>query len=152
MNRKIPFRLFSEEKYIFFLYIWNIFTWFLHISSTILCQPQIGTCQSIVNWHLPRAFASGWTRTTRAFAICLCGNWSLSCCNRWPSTSPEGDSGRRVRRSVPNWWKGSLEIYSHKKKKKRIIFSGTDFMIPIFASLHIWKSTKIPSWWLTERS
>ena len=108
----------------YFFYIWNIFAWFLHISSTILCQPQIGTCQSIVNWHLPRAFASGWT-TTRAFAICLCGNWSLSCCNCWPSTSPEGDSGRRVRRSVPNWWKGSLEIYFQKKKKrKKYIFSN----------------------------
>ena len=95
----------------YFFYIWNIFTWFLHISSTILCQPQIGTCQSIVNWHFPRVFASDWTTTTREFAICLCGNWTLSCCNCWPSTSPEGNSGWRVRHSVPNWWKGSLEIY-----------------------------------------
>ena len=47
---------------------------------------------SATNRHLPRAFASNWA-TTRAFAICLWGNWTLGCCSCWPSTPTEGNSG-----------------------------------------------------------
>lgn len=35
---------------------------------------------SATNWHLPRAFASNWTTTKRAFAICLFRDWNLCFC------------------------------------------------------------------------
>ena len=73
-----------------------------------------------LNW---RACASYWTATTRAFAMCLCRDWTLCCCGCWPSTPPEGNSRWRMRHCVlqGNWWNRSV----HSE-----IFSETDFMIP----------------------
>ena len=69
-----------------------------------LCFPVSAT-----DWHLPRAFTSHWTTTTRAFAICLCR------CSCWPSILPEANSGWRVRHSVlqGNWWNRSFSQFSH---------------------------------------
>ena len=68
---------------------------------------------STTRWHLPRAFASDWTTTTRAFAICVYAPWSLCGYSCWPSTLPEGNSGWRVRLSVlqVSWWNSSLDRY-----------------------------------------
>ena len=41
---------------------------------------------NVTNWHLPRAFASD-QKTTRAFAIYLCGDWTL-CCSSCPFPTP----------------------------------------------------------------
>ena len=40
------------------------------------------TLVSTTNWLLPRAFA-----------ICLCRDWTLCCCSCWPSVCPEGVQG-----------------------------------------------------------
>ena len=50
--------------------------------------------------------------TTRAFAICLCGDWTLCCCSCWPATPSEGVQGG-VRPSVLQgiWWNRSLDIF-----------------------------------------
>ena len=47
---------------------------------------------STTNQHLPRAFASDWT-TTRAFAICLCRDWTLCCCSCRTSIPMRGIQG-----------------------------------------------------------
>ena len=39
---------------------------------------------STTNWHLLKALPM-----TKAFAICLCGGWTLWCCSCWPSTPPQ---------------------------------------------------------------
>jgi len=44
---------------------------------------------STTSWHLPRAFASDRTTRTKAFAICLCGDWALCCHSCWPSAPAE---------------------------------------------------------------
>ena len=51
---------------------------------------------------LAEIVADDWTR---AFAICLCRDWTLQSCSCWPSTLPEGVQGR-VRHSVLEavWW------------------------------------------------
>ena len=43
-------------------------------------------------WPQWTAFASDWM-TTRAFAVCLSGDWTPSCCSFWPSTPQEGVHG-----------------------------------------------------------
>ena len=43
--------------------------------------------KSTTSLHLPRAFASDWTKKTRAFAICLCY------CSCWASTPQRGIQG-----------------------------------------------------------
>ena len=59
---------------------------------------------SIINWHLQRAFSTDWT-TTRSFAICLCGDWTLCCCSCWPSTPPVGSPGWRSGKTQLALWK-----------------------------------------------
>ena len=54
---------------------------------------------SLTNWHLPRASASDWT-TTRAFPICLSGDWTLCCYSCWPSTLSDRVQ-HAVRHSAP---------------------------------------------------
>ena len=97
---------------------------------------------STTNWHLPRAFASDWTTTRRAFAICL------GCCSCWSLTLPEENSGWRERLSLlqGNWQNRSLDSQ---------IFLGTDFMNPVLASPHIKKSNNslhgdISSSWIAK--
>ena len=70
----------------------------------VVYQLHIGTCQE----HLARDWT---TARTRALAICLFGDWAPCCCSCRPSTSPEGNSGWRVRHSVlqGNWWNKSLD-------------------------------------------
>ena len=76
---------------------------------------------------LTKSTANDWT--TKAFAICLYGDWTLSCYSCWPSTTPEGVQGGG-RHSVLQgiWWDRSLDSW---------MFLGTDFMISILASPHI---------------
>ena len=80
---------------------------------------------SATNWHLPRAFASDWTR--RASAICLCGNWTLCCCSWRLINTPRGEL--RVESEILCAPQKLVELVF------RWIFSGTDFMIQILASL-----------------
>ena len=90
-----------------------------------LCFPVSAT-----DWHLPRAFTSHWTTTTRAFAICLDRDWTPCFYSYWPSTTPGGVLGE-VRHTVVQgiWWdRWSLDSW---------MFSGTGFMISILASPHI---------------
>ena len=85
--------------------------------------------QAPVNYKLAltKSIAKDWT--TKAFAICLCRDWTPCCCSCWPSTIPEGVQGG-VRHSVllGIWWDRSLDSW---------MFLGTDFMISILASPHI---------------
>ena len=85
---------------------------------------------------LTKSIANEWT--TKAFSTCFCGDWAPCCCSCWPSPTPEGAQGG-VRPSVLQgiWWNRSLDSW---------IFSGTDFIIPVFASLFLEKQG-IPSWW-----
>ena len=56
---------------------------------------------SMTNWQFPRAFA-----------ICLSRDWILDCCSFWPSTCPQGNSGReRYFLLQENWWNRSLDRY-----------------------------------------
>ena len=76
---------------------------------------------------LTKSIAKDWT--TKAFTICLCGDWTPCCCSCWPSTIPEGVQGG-VRLSVLQgiWWDRTLDNW---------MFLGTDFMVWILASPHI---------------
>lgn len=90
-----------------------------NLNSFHFCQLQTGTCQE----HLPATEQQqGW----------LChrplGRLNLGPCSCWPSAPSEGNSGWSARHSVlqRNRWNRSLD---------GSIFSGTDFMIPVLASL-----------------
>ena len=87
-----------------------------------------------VNYRLALAKSTASDQTTEAFAICLYGDRTLRCYSCCPSVIPEGAQGA-VRRSVLRgiWWDGSLDSW---------MFLGTDFMISIPVSPHIWRSTK----------
>ena len=76
---------------------------------------------------LTKSTANDWI--TKAFAICLFGDWTPCCYSCWPSTTPEGVQGGG-RHSVLQgiWWDRSLDSW---------MFLGTDFMISILASSHI---------------
>ena len=94
---------------------------------------------------LTKSIASNWT--TKAFAICLYGDWTPCCYSCWPLPTPEGVQGG-VRHSVLQgiWWDRSLDSW---------MFLGTDFMISILASPPIQRSTKslhgnITSSWLKK--
>ena len=103
-------------------------------------------CMEIVStrsWHSPRAFASDWTAATGASAIWLCRDWTWCCYSCQPIAPRQENSKWRSRHSMlqGNWVEQAF--------RKR--FSGTDFMIPILASRHIYKSTESPSSrWLAE--
>ena len=58
---------------------------------------------------------------TTAFAICLCGDWTLCCCSCWPST-PEGVQGG-VRHSVLQeiWWDRSLDQFSSVQFSRSVL-------------------------------
>ena len=73
---------------------------------------------------LAKSIASDWT--TKAFALCLCKDWTLCCCCCCPSTPTERVQGG-VRHSVFQgiWPDKSLDSW---------VFSGPDFRIP---SLHL---------------
>ena len=101
-----------------------------------------------VNYRLALAKSTARDQTTEAFAICLYGDRTLRCYSCCPSVIPEGAQGA-VRCSVLRgiWWDGSLDSW---------MFLGTDFMISIPVSPHIWRSTKslhgdIRSSWLTKK-
>ena len=76
---------------------------------------------------LTNSIANDWT--SKAFDICLNGDWTPCCYSCWPSTTPEGVQGD-VRHSVLQGigWDRSLDSW---------MFFGTDFMISILASPHI---------------
>ena len=81
---------------------------------------------------LTKSIASDWT--TKAFAICLCGDWTPWCYSCWPSTTPEGVQGGVRHYGLQGiWWDRSLDSW---------MFLGTEFMISILASPHIYRSTK----------
>ena len=48
--------------------------------------------------------------TTRAFAICLCRDWTLCCYGFWPSAASKGNSGWR--------WSQSLHLFIYGKTGK----------------------------------
>ena len=105
------------------------------LSAVIFVTYKLALTKSITDW------------TTKAFAICLYGNWIPCCYSCWPSTIPEGVQGG-LRHSVLQgiWWDRSLDSW---------MFLGTDFMISILASPPILRSTKSfhvdsRSSWLTE--
>ena len=81
---------------------------------------------------LTKSIAKDWT--TKAFAICLCRDWTPCCCSCWPSTIPEGVQGG-MRHSVLQgiWWDRSLDSW---------MVLGTYFIISILASPHILRSIK----------
>ena len=81
------------------------------ISFCCLSHPSLWL--STTNWHLPRVFASSsTTKTTRALAICLCGDWSLSCCSCWLPTCPWGGQGGGRHSGLQGaWWNRSLDRY-----------------------------------------
>ena len=76
---------------------------------------------STTNWHWPREFSSNWTTTTRAFAICLCRDWTSCCCSCWPSRSPEGVQGGVRHFQVDRYfqelisWSQSLHLFIPRK-------------------------------------
>ena len=82
------------------------------------CGPFLKSLRNLLlsttNWHFPRAPPSDWT--TRAFAKCLCGDWTLCSCSCWPSATAGGVQGG-VRRSVLQgiWWNRSFSSvqFSH---------------------------------------
>ena len=82
------------------------------------CGPFLKSLRNLLlsttNWHLPRAPPSDWT--TRAFAKCLCGDWTLCSCSCWPSATAGGVQGG-VRCSVLQgiWWNRSFSSvqFSH---------------------------------------
>ena len=76
---------------------------------------------------LTKGIAKNWT--TKAFVICLYGDWTLCCYSCWASTTPEGAQGG-VRHSVFQqiWWDKSLDSW---------MLLGTDFMISTLASPYI---------------
>ena len=127
------------------------------IPAYLVINTQLGEVNSEVsskqlsttNWQLPRAlpraFAKDWT--TKAFVICPYRDWIPCCYSCWPSTVPEGVQGP-VRSSVLQGicWDRSLDSW---------MLFGTDFMIPVLVSPHIWRSTKslhsdIRSSWVTR--
>ena len=103
---------------------------YLNLISGIYLSIIVYLCHlRTVNYKLvlTKSIANDWT--TKAFAICLYGDWTPRCYSWWPSTIPEGVQGG-VRYSVLQeiWWYRSLDSW---------MFLGTDFMISIFASPHI---------------
>ena len=96
---------------------WNIFHEYLHYDSV---YHKLAAAKSIAN---------DWTR---AFAVCLHGDWTLCCSSCWPSTPLEGAQGG-VRHSVLQriWWDRSSQFLDSW------IFSGIDCVITILASPHI---------------
>ena len=95
------------------------------ITSGVKCRESM----SVVNYKLAltKSITNDWT--TKAFAICLYGDWTPSCYSCGPSTPPEGvQAGVRCSVLQGIWWDGSLYSW---------MFLGTDFMISILASPHI---------------
>ena len=95
---------------------------------------QVPICSLHINYKLALAkcIANNWT--TRAFAICLCRDWTLCSCSCWPSKPTEGVQGK-VKHSLLHgiWWDRSLH---------RWIFLGTDLWSQ---PLHFLISTYWPS-------
>ena len=84
---------------------------------------------SHVNFKLALTKSTANNRTTKAFAVCLFGDWTPCCYSSWSATIPEGVQGG-VRHSVLQaiWWDRSSDSW---------MFLETDFMISILASPHI---------------
>ena len=54
---------------------------------------------------LAKSIANHWT--TRAFAICLCADWTLCCCSYGPSTPTDGVQGGVMHSVLQGiWWTG----------------------------------------------
>ena len=95
-----------------------------------------------VNYKLARtkSIANDWI--TKAFAICLYGNWAPCCYSCWLS--------QPLREFRVGW--GTLCSRESGGSLDSWMFLGTDYIISILASPHIWRSTKSlhgairPSW------
>ena len=95
---------------------------------TLLYGPSLTSIHDVkYKSALFNSIANNWT--TKAFTICLYGDWTSFCYSCWPSTTPEGVQGG-VRHSVLQgiWWDMSLDSW---------MFLGTDFIISILPSPHI---------------
>ena len=94
------------------------------ITSVIKCRESI----SVVNYKLAltKSITNDWT--TKALAICLCGDWNPRCYSCGPSTPPEGVQGGVSSVLQRIWWDMSLDSW---------MFLGTDFLISILTSPHI---------------
>ena len=82
---------FSGGKWVFRANINSFFQWWLWrkgVSTVVVVNYKLTLTKSIAN---------DWT--TKAFAICLYGDWTPCCHGCWPSTTPEGLQGG-VRHSV----------------------------------------------------
>ena len=86
--------------------------------------PQAGC----VNYKLTltKSIDNNWT--TKAFAICLYGDWTPCCYSCWPPTTPEGSGWSEALCAPGNLVGLVLDSW---------MFLGTDFVISILASPHI---------------
>ena len=118
---------------------WTVF--FQNTASSLPPKTQsCKTCCRNINTHshlmglfppasyklaLTKSIANEWT--TKAFAICLYGDWTPYCC---PSTPPEGVQGG-VRHSVLQgiWWDRSLDSWMLSR-------TGFSDLKPCISSLH----------------
>ena len=91
---------------------------------------------TFVNYKLAPTKGIANDRTTKAFAICLFRDGTPCCSSCWPSTAPEGVPGgvRTLLQRI--WWDRSLGNW---------MFLGTDFMISILASSHMFSSVQFSS-------
>ena len=89
---------------------------------------------------LTKSIANDWI--TKAFAICLYGNWAPCCYSCWLS--------QPLREFRVGW--GTLCSRESGGSLDSWMFLGTDYIISILASPHMWRSTKSlhgairPSW------
>ena len=79
--------------------------------------------------ELTKSFANDWT--TKTFAICLYGDWTLCCYSCWPSATPEGVQGG-VRHSVLQgiWWDSSLDQFSSVAQSCPTLCNPKDCSLP----------------------
>ena len=105
-------------------------------SATVFCFLVMGLASGLflashsdsqLQIALTKSIASDWT--TKAFAICLYGDWKPCCYSYGLSTTPEGVQGG-VRHSVLQgiWWDRFLDSW---------MFLQTNFMLSALASPHI---------------
>ena len=79
---------------------------------------------------LTKSIDNNWT--TKAFAICLYGDWTPCCYSCWPSATPEGVQGG-VRHSVLQgiWWDRALDSW---------MLLGTFYDLNLASPISRWKS------------